>query len=241
MVIIYNIREQVQEEFMQNFGVLVDGKLIETLPKQYREHSLFDYYSQEKDTFAELFTPELNPSKLFASFSGQLVRKLILPLMGYTMVTHEFCKALSTYLGNAKVLEIMAGNGILSYGLRQYGTNIIATDIAPWDFPLKPWIPDIEPIDGIQAIQKYAHMVDYIIVSWPPMNAELTHIILALKQIKDINLKIIYIGEDCGGCTADSAFWELVEPVRDNNFLNVVKSYHTWFGLHDTPYLLELA
>lgn len=52
-------------------------------------------------------------------------------ITGYANLNFDLTKALAEKLKGKKVLEIMAGNGLLSYMLEESGLDTFATDIAP--------------------------------------------------------------------------------------------------------------
>lgn len=205
--------ENAEKEFYHNFACLLQKEMLTTLPIAYRDRFILD------------FSGVLNMS--MPSMNAFLMRELAIPHMGYTVITKEFCSALSTFIGNHSVLEVMAGNGLLTYGLRQYGVTSHATDDQSWHTSFNMWIDDLEVLDGVSAIEKYGHNVDYIIVAWPPMDSVIEDIVTAIKKLNRPELRLIYIGESCGGCTATEKFFDMVEEIQDATFDTVVQHYHS--------------
>ena len=106
-----------------------------------------------------------------------------------------------------KCLEVMAGNGYLSKALSEHGVDIIATDDKSWD-GMNHDVFDVEKLSGVESIEKYGDNCDILIVSWPPYeDPEINEI--CRKWGKD--KRIIFIGEGCGGCTADDTFFDNFE------------------------------
>lgn len=100
-------------------------------------------------------------------------------------------------VGNKLVLEVAAGDGMLSYWLRSYGVNIIATDSGEWKITPRN---HVEIIDAVSAIKKYNPIM--VIASWLPYQEEL--------DIQIFNQKVPYIiliGEENGACGSEK-FWE---------------------------------
>ena len=87
----------------------------------------------------------------------------------WSYVNAPFAKALADYLNGAPVLEIMAGNGYTSKGLRNNNANqqIYTTDSQAWvkeNETGKHPVTKIEKLDAVSAIKKYGDQVDYVII-----------------------------------------------------------------------------
>jgi hypothetical protein len=113
-------------------------------------------------------------------------------------------------VGSGLVLEVAAGDGMLSYWLRNYGVNAHATDSGEWyklgraGARVRPRAP-VEIIDAVEAIRKYKPQM--VMASWLPNDDTLLDI-----KISDecSNLKIPYIlliGET-DGATGSMRFWQ---------------------------------
>ena len=160
---------------------------------------------------------------------AQLTRDDFISKGAFPLIANEWLKPLSEYIGTGKCLEIMAGSGMLTFGLRKLGVNIIATDKQPWK-RFANWT-DIEKIDGISAIRKYAKGMDYVIMSWPEMGDTAN---LILQELRAINpsVKLIYIGEP-GGCCADTTFIRNLQIVDREITRKINKHFHSFAGIHD--------
>ncbi|RLI18081.1 hypothetical protein DRO54_10615 [Candidatus Bathyarchaeota archaeon] len=95
------------------------------------------------------------------------------------------------------VLEVCAGDGMLSYWLRVYGVNIKATDSGEWG--IKPR-NRVEIIDAISAIKKYKPIM--VVASWLPYEEPLD-----IQIFNEGVPYIILIGETDGACGSER-FWK---------------------------------
>lgn len=176
-------------------------------------------------------------------FSDRL-RDAYISFMGFSFINNDYAEQMANFLKGKKVLEVMSGNGFFSRMLKEKGVDLISTDLYvgndnPYGL-VKVLDKDIERIDAIEAVEKYGKEVDYLIMSWPPYNKPIGSQVV--KKIKEVcpNVKIIYIGETEGGCTADDYFFEITERVNDEAFEPVKYSYESWHFVHDYPQLLKV-
>ena len=148
----------------------------------------------------------------------------------------------ANYLKGKKVLDVMAGNGLISLCLKHRGINIDACDRATgkdnnyvryrsWDFPI---------ISGEKYIEEQAKkdiVYDTILLIWPEYAGDGTD-----KEICDVFLKsnpegeIIFIGEDQEGCTGSDAFFEAYEL---DVFEEIDQHYIPDWGIHDSIYKVK--
>jgi hypothetical protein len=106
-------------------------------------------------------------------------------------------------VGGELVLEVAAGDGMLSYWLRQYGVNAKATDSGAWYDRIKKRAP-VEIIDAVSAIKKYKPKM--VIASWLPVSEPLDIQIFNTCAEERIPY-IILIGETDGAC-GSLTFWQ---------------------------------
>ena len=160
----------------------------------------------------------------------------------YCKPSWEWIDPFANYLKGKKVLDVMAGNGLISLCLKHHGVDIDACDIATgddnnyvtyksWDFPI---------ISGEKYIEEQAKRLlvyDTILLIWPEYMGDGSD-----KKICDIFLKtnpdgeIIFIGEDYGGCTGSEAFFEAYEL---EPFEEIDQHYIPDWGIHDGIYKVE--
>lgn len=165
---------------------------------------------------------------------------------GFAVLTQEFVQACAEKFKDRHILEVMAGSGYFSYGLKKFGAkNVIATDTNEWAMDAKrmrsnkfknwstPYMP-IEQLDAVEAIKKYPD-TDLVIMSWPPYTEHSGYEVA--KACEERGLELLYIGEDQGGCTADDDFFDLVYQYETTLLF---RDYFRQFqGIHDTPWLIN--
>ncbi|MFL2019183.1 SAM-dependent methyltransferase [Weissella hellenica] len=150
----------------------------------------------------------------------------------YGYVSTPFIQDLSTYLAGKPVLELMAGHGYLSAGLRSLNPDqvIIATDSQLWreqpDITLDQPVTAVENMTGIAALEKYGQEVAVIIMSWAPDTStadwELLQVIRKNYSVK----KMLVIGE-YQGATNSKVFWQQAK------LKPVLATHHHTFDLID--------
>lgn len=123
-----------------------------------------------------------------------------------------FLQDLSTYLAGAPVLEIMAGNGYISAGLRARNTKqvIYATDDTSWlkeNATGNHAVTAIESLDALAAIAKYGNQVAYVIMSWSPDGIDIDWQVLQTLRNAYPLVKFLVIGEK-NGATDSAIFWQ---------------------------------
>lgn len=132
---------------------------------------------------------------------------------GMWAYTHAiFLQDLSTYLNGAPILEIMAGNGYISAGLRKRNANqiIYTTDDTSWvneNATGNHAVTKIESLDALAAIDKYASKVEYVIMSWSPDGIDIDWQVYQKLQAEYPTTKLLIIGEK-NGATDSPIFWD---------------------------------
>lgn len=183
------------------------------------------------------------------NINSSIMRETFISEMGFCMVAYDWVRELAKLLEGKKCLEIMAGSGCLSKALQDCGIDIIATDsyqneeyssgydlFGKW----RTHFTDVEKLLAIEAIEKYGKDMDIIVCSWPPYNScALTHALDRQFELNP-NTKVIYIGEDDGGCTADYSFFEKYDETDEDSELTaeVNRLYKRWYSICDSIYLV---
>jgi len=151
-------------------------------------------------------------------FNTSIDRFSFINISSFALVSKAWVEPLADFLGDKKCLEIMAGRGVLSKALSDCGVDIKATDDFSWSWRGKIsedkavltrselWF-DVEEADCIESIEKYGADIGYLVCSWPPMENSMCRALLKMREINP-ECKLIYIGEDDGGCTADDEFFD---------------------------------
>ena len=209
----------------------------------YNSYNNLEHVEIEKKLINKEF-PFTYPTFVTDYINSYIWRMWYVKNVGYSLISLDWIIPLSKWIGDKKVLELLAGSGSLSYALRAQGINIITTDKFSWVdsdnsfYWLNYCWCEIEKIDALNAIEKYGKDVDYILVSWPPINEIMYDILLKARSVND-NLKIIYIGETNGGCTADDNFFNIAIEVLDSEFILATKKFQNFFGFYDKPILFK--
>ena len=161
----------------------------------------------------------------------------------WSYVNAPFAKALSDYLGGAPTLEIMAGNGYISKGLRNNNAtqNIYTTDSQAWvkeNETGKHPVTKIEKLDALEAIKKYGDEVEYVIMSWAPDKGEIDWDVLKLLRSTYPEVKLLVIGEK-DGATNSKKFWQEAQLSQDDELQKVNANLHSFDLIDEQIYLAK--
>lgn len=161
----------------------------------------------------------------------------------WSYVNAPFAKALADYLNGAPVLEIMAGNGYISKGLRNNNANqqIYTTDSQAWvkeNETGKHPVTKIEKLDAVSAIKKYGDQVDYVIMSWAPDKGETDWEVLQLLRQDYPDIKFLVIGEK-DGATNSKKFWQEAHLSQDEDLQKVNQQLHSFDLIDEQIYLVK--
>ncbi|GAB6092809.1 SAM-dependent methyltransferase [Furfurilactobacillus curtus] len=158
----------------------------------------------------------------------------------WAYISAPFTNDLSNYLKGVPTLELMAGNGYISKGLRDHDANqtLYVTDSTAWtnenETGRHPVI-EVEPLDALAAIAKYGTNVDAIIMSWSPDGQEIDwQVLQAVRQLPNAP-QLIVIGEK-GGATGSTAFWQHAK-LTENADLN--RHFHDFDLIKDRVYIVK--
>ena len=161
----------------------------------------------------------------------------------WSYVNAPFAKALADYLNGAPVLEIMAGNGYISKGLRNNNANqkIYTTDSQAWtkeNETGKHPVTTIEKLDALSAIRKYGDQVDYVLMSWAPDKGEVDWDVLQLLRHDYPDIKFLVIGER-NGATNSKKFWQEAQLSQDDDLQKVNQQLHSFDLIDEQIYLVK--
>ncbi|MFD1317390.1 SAM-dependent methyltransferase [Loigolactobacillus zhaoyuanensis] len=124
-------------------------------------------------------------------------------------ITQAVAASIARLPGN-RYLEVMAGNGYLSYGLRQFKQQVYATDSLGWvaeNETGKQQLTSVEKLDALAAYRKYRHEIDYVVMVWSPDGVPIDWQLLQLMRQDTPQIPLLCIGER-NGCTNSSQFWQ---------------------------------
>ncbi len=154
----------------------------------------------------------------------------------YGFVSSDFVRDLSAYTDGQPVLELMAGHGYISAGLKAIAPaqNIIATDNEDWRTQPDPTsakpVTDVENMDAIAALDMYGENVSTVIMSWAPDTTDADWQVL--QYIRDnqyrFDFDFIVIGEKDGATDSD-VFWHEAELEE----VPALNAHHQSFDLID--------
>ena len=209
---------KLNENLKENFNLLVNGQL----PKEYIGGPIMQFLDSLPYT-----------EGLPVSWRRKYTENI-----GFPLFAENWVKPLAKWIGDRPCLEVMAGSGFLSYALSLYGCNIKSTDNFTWFPRFNKIYYNVEQMDCIEAIEKYGKDVKFILISWPYMDNDAYR---CLKTMRTINpsCRMIYIGEDIGGCTADNLFFENLIECDVKSFREAVKKYRRWQGVSDSVWLIK--
>ncbi len=220
--------------------------------------SLEQYYCEIPESikcyrsYFDQFIVEDIPIEIFRDEKYVSLREYAVFRMGFSTVTKRNCRVLKDIIGENKVLEIMCGLGSYTATLRALGVSSIATDDMSWidydtskyqGWKKNAWIEDVESLDAVSAIKKYGETVDFILMSWPPQHEP--YAFEALQTMREVNpeCRMIYIGEEKGGCTADDDFFDaMVDVSYEYKQIDLLRStYRSWEndGYHDYQFIIK--
>ena len=142
----------IKEEQLKNIG-----EILEAYGKHELPYDIDDKYIH-------------NRARMLFSEECFNFRNNMIDIQGYPIITKRLCKALAEFIGYRKVLEIMSGKGALAKGLIDEGVTIKPTDNFSWEAPgfFNNLWTDIEDINALDAIKKYAKDYDILLASWMP-------------------------------------------------------------------------
>ncbi|PMD70739.1 hypothetical protein [Companilactobacillus nuruki] len=157
----------------------------------------------------------------------------------WATITQDFVASLVEEFPKQSFLELMAGNGYLSKGLRDLGVDTYCTDDLSWakynqTGNLK--MTSIESLDALSALEKYGSHVDNVILAWSPDREDID--LKILKKIRQMNVNFLIIGEKYGA-TNSKEFWDAAELIDDPRIEKINQSYSHYDLVHDQLYLVK--
>lgn len=163
--------------------------------------------------------------------SGELVRDRHIREHGYVKITDEIVTAL---VANGPWLEIGAGPGALAEAIKKAGGRVVATDNYSWtgkNMQVRGnWVGQHGKVYKAEA----AHAATWIrrrpsiglLTSWPYMDS----MAFDAASLLVPGQKLAYIGENRGGCTASTEFFDLMDAKFE---IIDGAGVDQFYGLHD--------
>ncbi|MFC6275162.1 SAM-dependent methyltransferase [Levilactobacillus tangyuanensis] len=148
---------------------------------------------------------------------------------------------LAEFVGDRSVLEVMAGNGYISKGLRDAGKTVYATDSQSWTAENETGrhtLTPIEPLTALEAFEKYQNDVGVVVMSWSPDGVPVDWELLQAIRASAADVDFVVIGEK-DGATDSAAFWQHAE-LLDNPTVHQLNRHFTPIDLvRDQVYLVK--
>lgn len=157
----------------------------------------------------------------------------------WATITQDFVAQIKTEFPNQSFLELMAGNGYLSKGLRDLGVETYCTDDLSWSQynqtgNLK--LTDVESLDALSALDKYGDKVDNVILAWSPDREDIDYRVL--QKIRQMDVNFLLIGEK-DGATDSHEFWQAADLIADPRIDRINQVYSHYDLVHDQLYLVK--
>jgi len=157
----------------------------------------------------------------------------------WATVTQDFVEQMVIDFPDQSFLELMAGNGYISKGLRDLNVQSYCTDDLSWseyNQTGKLRVTEIESLDAISALQKYGEKVDNVILAWSPDREDIDFRIL--KKIRMMDVNFLVIGEKYGA-TNSKEFWDHAKLIDNSKIRQVNRVYSRYDLVHDKLYLVK--
>lgn len=159
----------------------------------------------------------------------------------WSYVNAPFVKDLATFINHAPVLEVMAGNGYISKGLRNLDSSaqIFTTDNKAWvdqNETGKHPVTQIENLDALAAWDKYQEQIKYVIMSWAPDKQSTDWQLLQKIRASKRDVTLITIGEQ-NGATNSKDFWQNAKMI-DQDHADKLSKHLKSFDLIDEKVFL---
>jgi len=160
----------------------------------------------------------------------------------FTVLNHEFLLKIVEIIkinNFKKVVELGSGTSIFSKWLNVYlkkdnfEVDVIALDKHEEDyFDIKNFFFETKNYDAIKHMNEFQEKDILYILGWPSLDTPFAFNVL--NNLK-FNNKILYIGEQKGGCTADDKFFDNLKNFK----ILEIKNYKSFTCIHDQPYLIS--
>ena len=183
------------------------------------------YYLQYSDKFKEMYadyiplTAQLIKRELIKEFPtvrpinqlqfDSLLTEFMVSMFGmWVPVDLTWTKELAKNLKGMTVLEVCAGKqGWLAKALSYHGITVIATNDK-----LENPVTEMIEMDAVDAVKKY-RQADVLLMSWPPYRED-----IAAQAYEEFQgTKVVYIGGDYEGCTANKRFFKLISSIDNSD------------------------
>ncbi|QFP79577.1 hypothetical protein [Latilactobacillus graminis] len=159
----------------------------------------------------------------------------------WAYITTDLTAAFVREFPKWRFLEVMAGNGYLSAGLRQAGASVICTDNLAWTAENETGRQLVTPIitlDAKQAVQQYATQVDAILMSWSPNGIPIDYVLLQQLREMEHAPALFCLGERFGA-TNSHAFWRAARYHNDARLSRINRHLRPFDLMRDRFYWIQ--
>lgn len=229
-------------KFIERVFQVLDNK---QLPKyhfpelQLNEAEIAAYMANNVNLSQDDFENVLANLEKFDHDLGEFRTQLQLHFGYWATITQDFVQELSATFPNESFLELMAGNGYLSKGLRDSDSTAYCTDDLSWskvDNTGKELLTEVESLDAMAAIEKYGASVDNIIMAWSPDREDIDYRVL--QRVRQLDVNFLVIGERYGA-TDSKEFWDDIKIIDDPRIKQINQFYSRYDLVRDQLYLVQ--
>jgi len=188
-----------------DFSMSFDRENSWSLPDTNEVQSISDEIDSANNPLLEIF--ESMEKRYSASDMRSFCRHLMVRKYSWAIPNE---KVLAAIIGFSPIVEVGAGTGYWAALLKERGADVVAYDFFPavtgrngYTLNESSWM---EVLSGSESAVSY-HPDRALMICWPPEKDEMAY--RALRSYG--GEKLIYIGEEPPGCTADEKFHQLVQ------------------------------
>lgn len=194
-----------------------------------------------KNTILDYGVMTLALSYMAGGLTILTARDVFIRKYGYWIINQQNVTNLKEFIGNSKVLEVMAGTGYVGKILSNNGIDIISTDNNQWADHFDTIYKRDESIDCISAVKKYGKDCDVLMMSWVPFGSSIGADTMRLYHEINPNGAIIWIGEQEGGACGSDEDFEVMDSIGRNEELEKFFNYsfEQFNGMHDEAFIMD--
>ena len=159
----------------------------------------------------------------------------------WAYISAPFTADLANFIGPHQALEVMAGNGYISKGLRDHGTQVFCTDSLAWtkqNETGKHLVTRVEKLDALSAFRKYQNQISYIIMCWSPDGVPIDWQLLQAVRQSPHQIPLIVVGEK-NGATNSKTFWRHAHFIHNPRVKKLNRHHQSFDLIHDHVYLVK--
>ena len=154
----------------------------------------------------------------------------------FSILCHEFFISFDHMISDLNlknISELHSGIGWFTLWLKKYNIPISnCIDNMTWKYFKNRYLKHVEKKDSIEFVKNNSN-IEMFILSWPYMDNTAYNVWKAMKK----GQYLFYIGEDCGGCTANDNFFKAVEKKEVEDIWSLNKNFISFWGIYDRPFL----